>query len=867
MLLPRRSIPKRRIPRRLAAVCLALPILAFAYLWITTDLPTPTRLRARAALGDTRLLDRTGRLIAAIPDPLGTSRQPVALDHIPITLQQATIAIEDANFYQNVGIEPRGILRAIWQNLANGEIVAGGSTITQQLARAFLLDPAIGRQRSFDRKLREAIVALKLTTAYSKDEILTLYLNQIYYGGTAYGVESAAWRLFGKPVHELDLAESALLAGLPQAPSQLDPLSNGDLHARERQRLVLAAMVRTGYISSVQAEMAAAEPLQYADGACRTGTCTASAPHFVAFVLDDLVERLGADSLARGGLTITTTLDIGLQEAAQAILKRQIDLLAQPRDGGPDHRARNGAVITLDPADGAILAMVGSPDFADPHSQGQVNATTALRQPGSALKPLTYAAALERGWTPASMVLDVPTSFPTREGRPYTPQNYDRAYHGPIPLREALATSSNIAAVRLLHEIGLQSLLDMAERLGIHSLGQDPSRYGLALTLGGGEVTLLELTNAYAAFANGGNRVTPYAVLALSDAEGQAVNVSNTTNNPNDQSSMQTIHSATQSTRVAPVSVLSPQIAYLISDILADPYARMRAFGLESTLDIGRPAAAKTGTTTDWRDNWTVGYTPDRVVGVWVGNADGSPMEAVSGITGAGPVWRAVMQAAHRDLPVHAFTRPAGLVEADICSDSGLLPGPHCPATRRELFIAGTVPNKPDNTHVALRVDLHLGCRALPGYPPEKTAMRIFHMLPPEAQLWAIDAGVPVAPRKICPLPGAITNTSNPSQTDAAENDRAAPRIVAPAYGAVFALSPGIPSARQRLEIAAQAGNSIVQLTIIVDGVAVANFSGPPYRTFWKLTPGQHTIIVKARDQQGHVLLSETSTYTVEGLR
>jgi membrane peptidoglycan carboxypeptidase len=404
-------------------------------------------------------------------------------------------------------------------------------------------------------------------------------------------------------------------------------------------------------------------------------------------------------------------------------------------------------------------------------------------------------------------------------------------------------------------------LLDMAERLGIHSLGQDPSRYGLALTLGGGEVTLLELTDSYAAFANGGNRVTPYTVLAITDAEGQVLNVSSATRNTETQTPM---ISVTQSTRVAPVAVLSPQIAYLITNILADPYARMRAFGLESVLDIGRPAAAKTGTTTDWRDNWTVGYTPDRVVGVWVGNADGSPMEAVSGITGAGPVWRAVMQAAHRDLPAHAFARPTGLIETDICSDSGLLPGPNCPATRRELFIAGTAPDRPDNTHIVMRVDRQLGCRALAGYPIEKTAVRVFRLLPPEAELWAADAGVPVPPRKICPSPA--TESVNSAHTEATTGSFASPRIVSPARGAIFAISPGVPVARQRLEIAAQGGDSVVHLTIFVDDLALASFSGPPYRAFWALTPGQHTIRVQAQDQQGRMIQSEPSVFSVEGL-
>ncbi len=710
---------RRRLVRWAGRGCglgLAALLLIGAYFWLTTELPAPERLRARAALGSTRILDRRGQLLYEAPDPLSGWRRPLPIAEIPPALRQATIAVEDRDFYANLGVDPRGILRAAWANLRSGELVAGGSTITQQLARGFLLDPDLAQRRTLDRKLRETVLALKLTAAYPKDEILALYLNQTYYGGMAYGVEAAAQRFFGKPARDLDLAECALLAGLPQAPSRYDPLADRAA-AQARQAEVLDAMVRAGYISASQAAAAQAEPLRFAAGPEPT-----RAPHFVTYVLDQLAAQLGPEVVARGGLTITTTLDADLNDAAQQILRR--------------HRAGNGAVVVLDPSDGAILAMVGSPDFGDASIQGQVNAALARRQPGSAIKPLTYAAALERGWTPATTILDVPGSFTTREGRPYVPQNYDRAYHGPLSLREALATSSNISAVRVLDHIGVPALLDMAGRLGVSSLSEESGRYGLALTLGGGEVTPLELTAAYAAFANGGYRVTPYAIESIAQPPTTDHRPQTTDHRP------QTTDHRPQTTGVDPWSVVSrrssvvapqvvaPQVAYLISDILSDRYARMRAFGASSMLDVDRPAAAKTGTTSDWRDNWTVGYTPDRAVGVWVGNADGRPMEGISGVSGAGPVWHEVMLAAHRGLPPRPFARPAGIVEVAICAEGGLLPGPYCPGTRLERFVAGTQPDRADDTHVRVVVDPALGCRAPAGYPPAQTVSRIFRILP-----------------------------------------------------------------------------------------------------------------------------------------
>lgn len=812
-----------------------LSIIGFGLFWLSIELPDPQHLRAQAAKGDTRIFDRHGRLIASLPDPLGNSQHPIALDQIPLALRQATIAVEDRDFYTNPGIDLFGIVRAARQNLAAGEVVAGGSTITQQLARNFLLDPQRAREQSFGRKLHEAILALKLTATYSKDEIIALYLNQTFYGNGAYGVEAAAWRLFGKPARDLDLAEAALIAGLPQAPSRLDPFADGGTAARLRQQEVLATMLRAGFITPQAAQAAAAEPLQFADRRCRPGLCQIQAPHFVAWVLNDLEQQLGSDTVARGGLTITTTLDLGLNETAQAILKRQIDLLSTPRAGQINHNVQNGAVLTLDPSDGAILAMIGSPDFANDRIQGQVNATIALRQPGSALKPLTYAAALERGWSPASILLDIPSSFTTSAGQIYRPLNYDRRFHGPLSLREALATSSNVATVRLLNAIGLPALLSMAEQLGIESLGHDPSRYGLALTLGGGEVTLLELTGAYAAFANGGNRITPYGVIEVRNAQGALI-----------------LHHTSQ-----PTPVLKPAIAFLINDILADRYARMRAFG--DALTIERPAAVKTGTTTDWRDNWAIGYTPDRVVGVWIGNADGSPMQAISGVSGAGPVWRAVMRAAHQGIPVRSFRQPDGITTAQICTASGLLASSRCPTTRSEYFLAEHVPTEVDHSFVAVPIDRQANCRAPHGYPAERTVVQVFQILPAEASTWAIDAGIPQVPRSICQHPQASSVPVRPGEADSGR-----PFIQTPANGAIFAISAGVPAANQRLSITARVGGSASEVVVLVDGQPIATLHAPPYRTFWQLQPGRHTITVVSYDANRQAQTSQPVTIVVE---
>ena len=786
---------------RLLLLLALVGALAGGYLWFSTELPSPERLRARAARGNTRILDRQGRLLYQVPDPLSGQQQPVALDDVPLALRQATVAVEDRSFYHNRGVDVRGILRAAWHNLMQGEVVAGGSTVTQQVARNFLLAPEAAQQRTLERKLRETVLALKLNAHFSKDEILALYLNQSYYGGMRYGVAMAAEYVFGKPVAHLDVAECALLAGLPQAPSHYDPLVN-PAAAQARQAQVLEAMVDAGYLSPEQAEAARAEPLQFVGG---DTLAQRDAPHVVAYVLAQLTEAYGPEVVLRGGLTVTTTLDIDLQRAAQESLQRHVTLLSTPRHGALNHQVHNGAVVVLNPSDGAILAMVGSPDFTDRAHQGQVNAALARRQPGSALKPLTYAAALERGWTAATMLLDAPASFPTREGRPYAPENYGQYYQGEISLRRALATSSNVVAVRTLDHVGVPALLDMAARLGIESLGRQGGRYGLSLTLGGGEVTLLELSAAYAAFANGGERVTPFAVVAVAGGPDSAA----------------VAWGGAEQTRA-----LSPQIAYLITDILSDRYARMPVFGSAQVLRVDRPAAVKTGTSTDWRDNWTVGYSPDRVVGVWVGNASGAPMHAISGVSGAGPVWHAGMLAAHHGLPPRAFAVPAGVVPAAVCADSGLSPASGCAATRMEWFVAGTAPAG------AVGHSQRQGA----GAPPHQTR--------PPRRNDDNDAMVPVAAR---PAP----------TTDAT------PALVTPAPGAVFSFAAGIPRERQQIAIEARAASDAAQVTLLLDGAPLAVFEQPPYRTLWPLERGDHRVWVEVQTAGGAVRRSAEVVFTV----
>jgi 1A family penicillin-binding protein len=637
------------------------------------DLPAPEATFDQEVFKSTFVLDRNGEKLYEIFDPNGGRRVVVPLSEIPQHLIAATLATEDANFYQNPGFDMRAILRAVVQNFRGQTVLSGASTITQQLIRNTLFDTKERFDRSPNRKIKEIFLAYQLSQRYSKDEILERYLNEINYGNLAYGIEAASQTYFNKSARDLSLAEASLLAGLPQAPSDYDPF----LHfreAKERQAEVLGLMVRQGYITEEIAEAALRQELKL--GRPRFDI---KAPHFVMYVRDLLERRYGRNRLYTAGFRVYTTLDLKTQRAAEEAVRDHIAKLK-------DHNATDAAVVALNPNSGEIIAMVGSADYFNSEIAGQVNMATALRQPGSTVKPFTYAAAFTRGiLSPGAIVLDEPTSFRGAGGEPYTPRNPDGRFHGPVTARYALANSLNIPALKVINEVGVTPMVELTRRMGITTLA-DPRRYGLTVTLGSGEAKLIDLVYAYAPFANGGLQVgqpveeiklnqrefEPAAILKIVDAEGRVVEE----------------YSPGPGKRV-----ITPQVAWMISDILSDDEARATTYGRNSPLALSRPAAVKTGTTDNFQDSWTIGYTPDLVVGVWVGNANNEPMRQVLGVSGAGAIWNRVMQAALRDTAPRPFVRPTGLVQVAIDPTTGLRPGPGGPS-RLEWFLESQVPTR-----------------------------------------------------------------------------------------------------------------------------------------------------------------------------
>ncbi|MFN2252233.1 MAG: transglycosylase domain-containing protein [Anaerolineae bacterium] len=677
-------------------------------------------LHERELFETTRIYDRNGTLLREVF--VEGRRTYLPLEDIPETVIDATIAVEDRSFRTNPGVEATGILRAMQGELTGEPGLGGGSTITQQFVRhvAFSYDERIAR--SYTRKAKEIILALIMTRQYDKAQILEWYLNEIYYGNLAYGIEAAAQTIFDKPAKELDLAESALLAGLPQLPGQLDPLDpDPDVQRRvkERQKVVLDLMVRAGYISQSEADRAAKQEMEYRD----SDDDLFLAPHFVVYVEDILEKSLDPVLLARGGLEITTTLDLSLQQLGERIVREHVEDL---RDA---HDLTNAALVALEPGTGQILAMVGSADYWDDEIDGRVNVAVRPRQPGSSIKPITYLTAVERGVSPGALLWDthMELDLPGRP-EPWEPQNYDEKFHGPVRLRDALANSYNIPALKLLANIppltaedgaefeeymadlapnypdgafpeghnyagqpvevlyGLDQALATAHRLGIAGLANPADYYGLSLTLGGGEVTLLDLTTAYATLANLGERVRPNPIMRITDSSGEVL-----------------YDLADDETAITPLRVADERAAYIITDMLSDNDARTPAFGPSSPLNVGVPAAAKTGTTNDYNDNWTLGYTPYLTVGVWAGNSDNSPMRNSSGVTGAAPIWNSFMRnvaadAETREIVIAAreaydlpfstrFEEPAGVSTAKVCVVQSLRElSSSCLVYRDELF-------------------------------------------------------------------------------------------------------------------------------------------------------------------------------------
>ncbi|WP_060687649.1 transglycosylase domain-containing protein [Ardenticatena maritima] len=782
--------------------------------WALRDLPSIDQLNEQVLRPSIFIYDRHGWLLYEYTGEEG-KHAPISLDRVPEACIHATLATEDAGFYHHPGIDWRGIGRAVWLNLREGRLAAGGSTITQQVVRMRLLGDE-RYERTWRRKVREAVLALQLERRYGKDDILSFYLNDIYYGNFAYGIEAAAQAYFGKHVWELDTAECALLAGLPQAPALYNPLVNLEA-ARERQRTVLRLMVRNGFLSSDEADLAAHETLHFAASPFKI-----EAPHFVMYVLHILeTEFAEYTRAATQSLHVYTTLDLGIQDVAQrAVINRLEELQAT---ASFDRNVHNAAVVVLDPQTGDIFAMVGNRDYFDVATDGAVNVALMPRQPGSALKPITYATAFDpqhapngQPLSPATVLSDVPTTFTTNDGKAYMPVNFDRRHVGPISLREALATSNNVLAVKVLQYVGVEKMVAVARSLGITSLS-DPARYDLTVTLGGGEVTLLELTNAYATFATLGVWHPTRALLRLEDGGGRVLWEAPPP--PGEQR-------------------LDPRVAFLISDILADPDARAPAFGRYNPLTLSFPAAAKTGTTTDFRDNWTVGYTPELVVGVWVGNTDNSSMRNVSGVDGAGPIWRDVMQTVLRDQRPTWYTPPDGLVRVEICTASGLLPTPLCPYRRLEWFLEGYAPTEYDHSFVELTIDAATGLLADEGCQGP-FVKRLYRLPPPEAQTWAQENGWLLPPTQSC---RAVA-------VHLADDDTIS--ITSPYPDAHYRLSATRPRDVQRIPITVAGAfpRAVQSGVLLLDGEPIAHFRELPFTLFWTLQEGEHSVYAVVDDK------------------
>lgn len=625
------------------------PILT--YLFFVRDLSSKESILTRKNEGVV-LQDRNGTPFFTLYE--AKTQNPVTLDQINEQTQQAVIAIEDKDFYHHHGFSVSGFGRALIANIRNESITQGGSTLSQQVVKNTLLS----QERSFLRKYQELFLAIELERRFSKEDILELYLNTSYFGEGAFGIQDAAQAYFSKDAKDLTLAESALMAGILPAPSAYSPISGNADRAYARQALVLQLMEDQGYITAE--ERAAAEEQEITFNPSPR-SINQTAPHFALMVQEELIEEYGEQQVAQSGYVVKTTLNLQGQQAAQRIVKTQVDRLAR-------NQVTNGAAVVMDPKTGEILALVGSHDWAD-EDNGKINMATRPRQPGSSFKPIVYAKALEeRLITPATVITDEEVTFPGG----YTPRNYDRQFRGDVLVRYALANSLNIPAVLVMEKVGLADTIDYAEDLGITTLNA-PDRYGLSLVLGAAEVPLTQMTAAFAVFANQGVKAEPTTILEITNKKGDTI---------------YTHEAKTQ--RVIPSNV-----AFQISSILADNSARADTFG--GSLTIGRQAAVKTGTTDDFRDSLTIGYTPQIVVGAWVGNNDNTEMDNVAGSMGAAPIWREIMTSFLQGMPVVQFTPPNGIIRLEVCRENGLKAEVATESAYPEFFLPGTTPTESCN--------------------------------------------------------------------------------------------------------------------------------------------------------------------------
>lgn len=671
---PKISLPKVTFPKPKPLLPLFAIGLVIFLSWIVVfkDLPHPRKLTSRDQEVSTKIYDRNGVLLYKIYRD--KNRTIIPLSEIPKNVQLATLAAEDAEFYVHPGFSVRGILRAIVRNVTRGEL-AGGSTITQQLVKNALLSS----EKTLVRKIRELVLAVGVEIYYTKEEILEMYLNEVSYGGTAYGIQEASRVYFGKDAEQLNLEEAALLAGLPKSPTKFSPFGATPESAKKRQEDVLELMRINKYITQEQTERAKSRKLNYIQN-----TIDIKAPHFVMYVRQILEEKYGRAVVEKGGLKVITTLDYEIQKTAESVVKNEVESLWRLN-------VTNGAVLVTNPKTGEILAMVGSKDYFDTERDGNVNVVTRERQPGSSIKLINYAYALSNGFTPATIISDTPITFQTPGSEPYSPKNYDNAFKGSLALRNAFAQSRNVPAVRVLATYGVEKMIEMGKKMGI-TTWEDSSRFGLSLTLGGGEVKLIDLAGAYSIVANNGERVKLSPIIEVTNYKDKVLEKNGCV--------------ANGSRDCITEQVLDPRVAFLLTSILSDNIARSPAFGTFSLLNIRNhpEVAVKTGTSNNLRDNLAIGFSQDYVIAVWVGNNDNSPMARVaSGITGATPIFNKIMTSLLKEIEPIPWTPPDGMLQANVCTLTGTLTCNGCPS-KLEWFLEEDYPKTYCSTETIAKI-------------------------------------------------------------------------------------------------------------------------------------------------------------------
>ncbi len=734
------------------------------------------------------ITDRNGETLREVLSDSETRAHWINIDELPDHVLYAFIAAEDKRFFQHDGIDPLATVRAFYSNARNRSVVSGGSTITQQVIRNIYKHP-----RTTGGKIHEAWYALRLERTLSKNEILEHYVNRIPFGNGTHGIEAASRFYFGKPAAHLSVNESAFLAGLPNAPSLNNPYRSPE-RAAQRHRYVLERLYARKYITQEEYNRVISQMISLAPAERNF-----RAPHFSEMVLREFTQKE-----LYGISTIRTTLDWRQQRTIERILQGHIKSLR-------DQNVTNGAVVVLENKTGEIRALVGSADYNDPDIHGRVNGATALRQPGSALKTFTYGIALESGMTAAEMLADIPYHGSVEDGA-FSPVNYDKQYRGPVLLREALACSYNIPAVRIAEQIGTGVLLHRLRKAGITSLDKTPSHYGLGLTLGNGEVRLIELTNAYAAIARGGVYRNHSIIQSYQTIDGNHIPVRRDTNG---------------------LQIFSQQAAYILTDILSDNNARAPAFGFHSPLHLPFPSAAKTGTTKDYNDNWTIGYTPRYTVGVWIGNFDGKPMRGVSGITGSGTIFRDVMLFLEGYETSISFTQPDGIIHVRVCAQSGDLPTELCAANVNESFITGTEPKQRCRVHRIRPLDIRSGRSADHITPPQFVRDHIVEVFPPLYDAYFDKRILPFTSH-----PRAVIKTDFEID-EIAEINRKTFDIVYPENGSIFKIDPVLRREYQNITIRAAYGANYRNIALLKDGEKIASLDGK--NTFiWNVRRGEH---------------------------